>query len=83
MQDCERRMTELIDFVKEQSSSYVQYNETAVAKALVRETTAVQELDGVTLDCGEDELAAAFRPNTKAVFGETIANPALTVLDIE
>lgn len=56
MQDCERRMTELIDFVKEQSSSYVQYNETAVAKALVRGTTAVQELDGVTLDCGEDEL---------------------------
>lgn len=53
MQDCERRMTELIDFVKEQSSSYVQYNETAVAKALVRETTAVQELDGVTLDCDE------------------------------
>ena len=49
-------MTELIDFVKEQSSSYVQYNETAVAKALVRGTTAVQELDGVTLDCGEDEL---------------------------
>lgn len=34
----------------------MQYNETAVAKALVRETTAVQELDGVTLDCGEDEL---------------------------
>ena len=37
----------------------------------------------VNPDCGEDELAAAFRPNTKAVFGETIANPALTVLDIE
>ncbi len=31
----------------------------------------------------EEELEAAFRPNTKAVFGETIANPALTVLDIE
>lgn len=31
----------------------------------------------------EDELNAAFRPNTKAMFGETIANPALTVLDIE
>ena len=30
-----------------------------------------------------EELEAAFRPNTKAVFGETIANPALTVLDIE
>ncbi|HIX31023.1 MAG TPA: PLP-dependent transferase, partial [Firmicutes bacterium] len=34
-------------------------------------------------DCTDEELAAAFRPNTKAVFGETIANPALTVLDIE
>jgi O-acetylhomoserine (thiol)-lyase len=33
-------------------------------------------------DCTEEELNAAFRPNTKAVFGETIANPALTVLDI-
>ena len=37
----------------------------------------------VNPDCSEDELAAAFRPNTRAVFGETIANPALTVLDIE
>ncbi len=34
-------------------------------------------------DCTIEELEAAFRPNTKAVFGETIANPALTVLDIE
>ena len=34
-------------------------------------------------DCTEEELASAIRPNTKAVFGETIANPALTVLDIE
>ncbi len=34
-------------------------------------------------DCSEEELNAAFRPNTKAVFGETIANPALAVLDIE
>lgn len=34
-------------------------------------------------DCTEGELNAAFRPNTKAVFGETIANPALKVLDIE
>ena len=33
--------------------------------------------------CTEQELDAAFRPNTKAVFGETVANPALTVLDIE
>ena len=37
----------------------------------------------VSPDCTEEELRAAFRPNTKAVFGETIANPALSVLDIE
>ena len=37
----------------------------------------------VSPDCTDEELQAAFRPNTKAVFGETIANPALTVLDIE
>ena len=37
----------------------------------------------VPADCTEEELNAAFKPNTKAVFGETIANPALTVLDIE
>jgi len=34
-------------------------------------------------DCSEEELDRAFRPNTRAVFGETIANPALVVLDIE
>lgn len=34
-------------------------------------------------DCTEDELNAAFRPNTKAVFGETLSNPSLNVLDIE
>jgi O-acetylhomoserine (thiol)-lyase len=34
-------------------------------------------------DGGEDEIYAAFKPNTKAVFGESLANPALTVLDIE
>ena len=34
-------------------------------------------------DCSEEELNAAFKDNTKAVVGETIANPALTVLDIE
>jgi len=34
-------------------------------------------------DVSDEELEAAFKPNTKAVFGETIANPALTVFDIE
>ncbi len=37
----------------------------------------------VSPDATEEELAEAFRPNTKLVFGETIANPALKVLDIE
>ncbi len=37
----------------------------------------------VSPDCTEEELNAAFKDNTRAVFGESIANPALTVLDIE
>ena len=37
----------------------------------------------VDTDASEEEIAAAFRPNTKALFAETIANPALVVLDIE
>ena len=41
------------------------------------------EFTFVSPHCTEEELEAAFRPNTKAVFGETIANPALDVLDIE
>ena len=41
------------------------------------------EFTFVSPDCTEEELEAAFRPNTKCVFGESIANPALTVLDLE
>lgn len=41
------------------------------------------EFTFVKPDCSDEELNAAFRSNTKAVFGETIANPALAVLDIE
>ena len=41
------------------------------------------EFTFVAPDCSEEELNAAFKENTKAVFGETIANPALNVLDIE
>lgn len=37
----------------------------------------------VTPDCTEEELNAAFKENTKAVFGETLSNPSLQVLDIE
>ncbi|MBR7133823.1 MAG: O-acetylhomoserine aminocarboxypropyltransferase/cysteine synthase [Clostridia bacterium] len=41
------------------------------------------EFTFISPDCSDEELNAAFKENTKAVFGETIANPALTVLDIE
>ncbi len=41
------------------------------------------EFTFVSPDATEEELQAAIRPNTKAIFGETIANPALNVLDIE
>ena len=37
----------------------------------------------VSPDASDEEIQAAFKPNTKAVFGETIANPAMTVLDME
>lgn len=37
----------------------------------------------IDADASEEEIQKAFKPNTKAVFGETLANPALTVLDIE
>lgn len=41
------------------------------------------EVTFVSPDCSKEELDAAFKENTRAVFGETIANPALTVLDLE
>ena len=41
------------------------------------------EFTFVSPDCTEEELEAAFRPNTKLVFGETISNPSLRVLDFE
>ena len=52
---------------------------------LIRVTMAKMGIQAtfVSPDCTEEELNAAFTPETKAVFGETIANPALTVLDIE
>ena len=41
------------------------------------------EVTFVSPDCSDEELEAAFKENTRAVFGESIANPALTVFDIE
>ena len=46
----------------------------------------LEDTIGVTFvspDASEEEIIAAFRPNTKALFGETISNPSLEVLDIE
>ena len=51
---------------------------------LIEHTLSTQGVTSTIVDPANfDEVEAAFRPNTKAVFGETIANPALTVLDIE
>ncbi len=52
---------------------------------LIKTTLAKMGIDStfVSPDATDAELDAAFRPNTKLVFGESIANPALTVLDIE
>ena len=52
---------------------------------LISVTMAKMGIDAtfVSPDCTEEELNAAFQENTRVVFGETIANPALTVLDIE
>ena len=41
------------------------------------------EVTYVDPDASEEEIATAFRPNTKALFGETMANPAMNVLDVE
>ncbi len=41
------------------------------------------EVTFIDVDASEEDIAKAFRPNTKALFGEAIANPAMTVLDIE
>lgn len=41
------------------------------------------EVTFVDPDASEEEISAAFRPNTKALFGETLSNPGMSVLDIE
>ena len=41
------------------------------------------EVTFIDQDASEEEIAAAFRPNTKLLFGETITNPGVEVLDIE
>lgn len=52
---------------------------------LLKNTLAKMGIESTVIDpdCTEEELNAAFKENTKCVFGESIANPALTVLDFE
>ena len=53
---CKQKLTTMIEFVKEQSSSYIRNNDTAIAKSLVRNTNAVHMLEDWQLDCDEKEL---------------------------
>ena len=57
IQNCEQRLAGAIGFIKEQSADYTKYNDTAIAKALVREATAAHALESLSLDCDETALS--------------------------
>ena len=57
MQNCEQRLAGAIEFIKEQAADYTKYNETAIAKGLVREAAAVHTLESLSLDCDETALS--------------------------
>ena len=57
MQNCEQRLTGVMEFIKAQSADYTKYNDTAVAKSLVREAAAVHALEGLSLGCDEAALS--------------------------
>ena len=57
MQNCEQRLAGAIEFIKEQAADYTKYNETAIAKGLVREAAAVHTLESLSLDCDEAALS--------------------------
>ena len=56
IQNCEQRLTGEMEFIKAQSADYTKYNDTAVAKSLVREAAAVHALEGLSLGCDEAAL---------------------------
>ncbi len=56
MHNCERNLNSKIEFLKEQSASYLKYNDIAIAKGLVREATAARSLTDVAADVSEAEL---------------------------
>lgn len=55
---CEERLTTTVEFIKDQTDSYVNYNNIAVAKSLMRGSTVIRTLEEVSLDCSEAELEA-------------------------
>ena len=57
MQNCEQRLTGVMEFIKAQSADYTKYNDTAVAKSLVREAAAIHALEELSLDCDEAALS--------------------------
>ena len=57
MQNCEQRLTGVMEFIKAQSADYTKYNDTAVAKSLVREAAAISALENLSLDCDEAALS--------------------------
>ena len=57
MQNCEQRLTGVMEFIKAQSADYTKYNDTAVAKSLVREAAAINALEDLSLDCDEAALS--------------------------
>ena len=57
MQNCEQRLTGVMEFIKAQSADYTKYNDTAVAKSLVREAAAISALEDLSLDCDEAVLS--------------------------
>ena len=57
IQNCEQRLTGVMEFIKAQSADYTKYNDTAVAKSLVREAAAVHALEDLSLDCDEAALS--------------------------
>ena len=57
IQNCEQRLTGVMEVIKAQSADYTKYNDTAVAKSLVREAAAISALEDLSLDCDEAALS--------------------------
>lgn len=72
MQNCEQRLTGVMEFIKTQSADYTKYNDTAVAKSLVREAAAVHALEELSLDC--DEAALSEYARTLWLTGVSVLN---------